>query len=185
MRSARVERETGETWVEVEVKLDGDGGLEGSTGIDFLDHMLDSMSHHGYIGLSVEVSGDEDPHHRTEDVAIVLGKALREAAGEEITRFGDACVPMDEALGSVALDFGGRTYAKVDLPEGEVAGLPVSLFDHFVRSLASSGKATIHLESGGEDTHHVVEAVFKALGISLGQALRESEEVRSTKGVLD
>ncbi len=92
---------------------------------------------------------------------------------------------MDEAIASVALDFGGRAYADVQLPEGEVNGLPVSLFEHFVRSLASSSKSTIHIEATGEDTHHVVEAAFKCLGVALERALRERGSVRSTKGVVD
>lgn len=185
MRRANLGRETGETLVDMEVTLDGEGGLKGSTGIDFLDHVLNSLSLHGSIGLELEVTGDEDPHHRAEDVAIVLGRALREAAGSEIERFGDARVPMDEAVASVVLDFGGRAYNDVELPEGEVNGLPMSLFEHFFRTLASSSRSTIHMEATGEDTHHVVEAAFKCMGVALEEALSTRGDVRSTKGVVD
>lgn len=185
MRRAEEERETDETYVEIEVALDAEGGIEGSSGVPFLDHVLDSLSVHGSLSVDLEVSGDEDPHHRAEDIAIVLGRALRRGAGRRVRRFGDARVPMDEAIATVALDFGGRSYSSARLPEGEVDGLPTSLFEHFVRSLANSAGATIHLEAEGEDTHHVVEAAFKALGLALEEALRESSDVRSTKGVLD
>ncbi|MBS1263102.1 MAG: Imidazoleglycerol-phosphate dehydratase [Methanonatronarchaeales archaeon] len=187
MRSARVERKTEETAVSIEVNIGtgAEGGITGSSGIGFMDHALEAMSHHGSLELEVEVSGDEDPHHRAEDIAIVLGKVLREAAGPEIERFGDARVPMDDAVASVALDFGGRAYADVVLPGGEVNGLPVSLFEHFVRTLASSSRSTIHLEASGMDTHHVVEAAFKCLGVALERALSKRGSVRSTKGVVD
>lgn len=185
MRSAEVERETGETEVTVNLAIGGDGGLEGSSGIRFLDHVLESLTHHGDLALDLAVSGDVDPHHRTEDVAIALGRALREAAGDEIHRFGDARVPMDESLASVALDVSGRSYASVDLPEGDVGELPVTIFEHFLRSLADEAGITLHVETEGEDMHHAVEATFKCLAVALRQALRPREGVRSTKGVLD
>lgn len=185
MRSATLERETGETTVNLELTLDSDEGMEGSSGIRFLDHVLDSFTHHGGMALTLEVSGDVDPHHRAEDVAIVLGRALQEAAGTEIQRFADARIPMDEAIASVALDFSGRSYAAVDLPEGEVNGLPVTLFEHFIRSLADAAGLTLHVEATGDDMHHVVEATFKCLGVTIGHAARERTGVRSTKGVLD
>lgn len=189
MRSAEVVRETLETRVEVRVALGGSGGARVVTGIGFLDHLAETLLY--YAGAEAEARVEErrrtDDHHVAEDLALALGEALREAAGDRVARYGYAVVPMDECLVLAAVDYSGRPGAYVELPftRSEVDGLALENVGHFIASLASTLRATIHvkaLRSG--NNHHLAEAAFKALGMALGQALAPSGRVVSTKGVL-
>ncbi|GBD10665.1 Imidazoleglycerol-phosphate dehydratase [bacterium HR23] len=192
-RTARVVRETGETQVEVSLDLDGQGRWQGETGHGFLDHMLAQLARHSLIDLTVH--GRRDPsgwHHLVEDIGITLGRALNEALGERrgIARFGWALVPMDEALAQVAVDLSGRGHAIVELgAEGEVEGLPTDLLRHMLEAFASEARLTLHARVlEGRNSHHKVEALFKALARALRQALepdpRQGGAVPSTKGTL-
>ena len=195
MRQARVERETTETKVLVDLTLDGIGAHRIATGIGFLDHMLTHVAVHGLFDLEVEATGDMhvDPHHTVEDVALVLGEAFDRALGDRagIVRIGSASVPMDEALASVAVDLSGRPYAvtEVEWAGPTVGGLPVTLMPHFFESLAITARATIHARVPyGRDDHHKAEALFKALGRAMDAATqrdaRRGRSIPSTKGML-
>ncbi len=194
-RTATVRRETRETRVEVTLNVDGTGRAEVSTGIGFLDHMLDSLARHGRFDLAVTAEGDlhVDQHHTAEDVGITLGQALDKALGERraIRRFGDATVPLDEALALVAVDLGGRGWATIDLPFSgpTVGGLSTEMLKHFLQSLAAEGRFSLHARLlAGENDHHRAEATFKALARALDDATRPDPriagEVPSTKGVI-
>ena len=194
-RSASDRRETRETAVSVELALDGGGRYQVSTGIGMLDHVLEQLARHGLFDITIEASGDieRDPHHLVEDVGLVLGQALNEALGERrgITRFGHAVVPLDEALALVAVDLGGRGHASIELNfEREMLGqLPTENIEHFLTALASEGRLNLHVrELAGENDHHRVEAAFKALALSLRQAVtidpRLAGEIPSTKEAL-
>ncbi|MGB9606619.1 MAG: imidazoleglycerol-phosphate dehydratase HisB [Chloroflexia bacterium] len=195
MRSADVQYRTAETEIEVSLQLDGHGEYTVETGLGFLDHLLAQLALHALFDLKVRARGDlkVDPHHTVEDVALALGQALDRALGNRagIVRIAAACVPMDEALAFVAVDLSGRPYARTDVSwNGHAVGdIPVTLFAHFLRSLATTSRATIHawlLE--GEDDHHKAEALFKALGRALDSATRldprRGEAIPSTKRVL-
>jgi imidazoleglycerol-phosphate dehydratase len=194
-RKSSVNRETRETKVCMELDLDGSGRYEVSTGIGMLDHMLEQLSKHGLVDLTVDASGDieRDPHHLVEDVGLVLGQALNQALGERrgITRFGHAIVPMDESLIVVALDLGGRPYSGIDLSfERESIGqLPAENVSHFFEAFAQEGRLNLHVRelSGGND-HHRIEAAFKGLARALSSAARIDEriadQVPSTKDIL-
>ncbi|HYM84352.1 MAG TPA: imidazoleglycerol-phosphate dehydratase HisB [Candidatus Dormibacteraeota bacterium] len=192
-RVASVERRTRETHVLVSVDLDGTGLSDVRTGIGAYDHLLSSFAHHGLIDLRVEATGDleVDEHHTVEDVALVIGQALGEALGDRarIRRFGDAAVPMDDALATVALDVGGRPYAVVELPfRGErMGGLPLQLVEHALEALARASGTTLHVVGRGRNDHHLAEAAFKALGRAM-RAACEPDPRRSgpasTKGTL-
>jgi len=179
----------------VELTLEGSGRYQVSTGIGMLDHMLEQLARHGMFDITVEASGDieRDPHHLVEDVGLVLGQALNEALGERrgITRFGHAIVPLDEALVMVALDLGGRSHAGIQFNfEREMLGqLPTENICHFLSAFASEGRLNLHVrELAGENDHHRVEAAFKALALSLRQAVtidvRAAGEIPSTKQTL-
>ncbi len=192
-RTATVARRTRETTVEVRLALDGTGLAAVETGIGFYDHLLGSLAHHGLLDLEIRAAGDlhVDEHHTVEDVALVLGAALDAALGDRagIRRFGDAQVPMDEALAAAVIDVGGRPYAVIDLPfRGErVGGLPLQLIEHALESLARTARATLHLRGSGRNDHHLAEAAFKALGHSLRQACEVDPRrigTASTKGSL-
>jgi len=194
-RRASVRRETRETTVSVELALDGSGRYEVATGIGMLDHMLEQLARHGLFDITVEASGDieRDPHHLVEDVGLVLGQALNEALGERrgISRFGHAIVPLDEALALVAVDLSGRGHASIQFSfEREMVGqLPTENIHHFLAAFASEGRLNLHVrELAGENDHHRVEAVFKALARALRQAVtidpRLAGEVPSTKETL-
>ena len=192
-RTVTVRRQTRETTVEITIDLDGTGETDVSTGIGFFDHLLGALGHHALIDLAVRAEGDleVDEHHTVEDVALVLGAALAEALGDRagIVRFGDASVPMDEALASAVVDVGGRPYAVIDLPfRGErVGGLPLQLVEHALEAFARTAGATIHLRGAGRNDHHVAEAAFKALGRALRAACEPDARrrgVASTKGSL-
>lgn len=188
-------RETRETRISVRWELDGSGVAQVSTGIGFLDHMLDSLARHGRFDLHVQAEGDlhVDQHHTTEDVAICLGRALAEALGSRagIRRFGHAIVPLDEALALVAVDLSGRGTAVVDATFlGEHIGtFKTEMLPHFLESLALEARMSLHARLlAGRNDHHKAEAVFKALAQSLDDATRLdpriADQVPSTKGSL-
>lgn len=192
-RTAHLRRSTHECTVELELNLDGSGDSQISTGVRFYDHMLASLAKHALIDLRVEATGDVDvdAHHTVEDVAIVLGAAFGEALGNRagIVRFGDARVPMDEALGFAAVDVGGRSCAVVDLPfHGErVGSMAVSLFEHVLDSFCRAAGITAHVSGTGRDDHHLAEAAFKSLGRALRAACERDPRrpgIASTKGSL-
>lgn len=189
-RRASVTRKTRETDISIAVDLDAEGPAEVSTGIGFFDHMLEQISKHGGFELSVNCSGDldVDEHHTVEDVALSLGQALREALGDKrgIGRYGFT-LPMDEAQAQVALDLSGRAYFVWvgEFNRTEVGGLPTELVPHFFRSLADTLGAALHVSVTGENTHHMVEACFKATGRALRDAIaRKGTDLPSTKGTL-
>ena len=197
-RTSRIERETAESKVLVELDLDGTGRTEVSTGVAFYDHMLDALGRHALLDLTVQAQGDldVDAHHTVEDVAIVLGQALREALGDKrgIRRFADATVPLDEALVQCVVDVSGRPYCvHTGEPEGQeyvvIGGSYVgSLTRHVLESISAHASIAIHVRVlSGRDPHHIVEAQFKALARALRDAVahdpRESG-VPSTKGSL-
>jgi imidazoleglycerol-phosphate dehydratase len=190
-RRVTVARTTRETQVTVELDLDGSGVADIATGVGFYDHLLGSFAHHGLFDLTVRAVGDlhVDDHHTVEDVALVLGSAVAEALGERagIERFGDATVPMDEALATAVVDVGGRPYAVIDLPfRGERAGeLTLQLVEHALEAFARTSGVTLHLRGSGRNDHHLAEAAFKALGRALRAAVAPDPRrrgVASTKG---
>ena len=194
-RVGEITRETSETRTEVRWDLDGRGDYDVTTEIGFLDHMLAALARHGRFDLRVRAKGDLhiDEHHTVEDVGITLGQALNQALGDRtgIRRFGDARVPMDDALAEVAIDLSGRGLGVLDLPLlGEaVGGIHGQMVPHFFRSLASEARMTLHATIiRGENDHHRVEAVFKALARALDDATRIDEriagELPTTKGAL-
>jgi imidazoleglycerol-phosphate dehydratase len=193
-RSAAKERKTKETEIRLELDLDG-GEANVSTGVGFLDHMLELLARHGRLGLAVEASGDLETgaHHTTEDVGIVLGQALDEALGDRagIRRYGSALVPMDESLGECAIDISGRPYCAFDaeLPATTIAGFDTDLAEEFFRAVANSGKLTLHLwVRSGTNAHHMIEAAFKAFARALREAVSidpDETGVPSTKGTLN
>ena len=192
-RSVTVSRRTRDTDVTISLDRDGGGRADVATGIGFFDHLLTSFAHHGLFDLEVRASGDleVDEHHTVEDVALVLGGALAAALGDRagIVRFGDASVPMDEALASAVVDVGGRPYAVVDVPfRGQRVGtLPTQLVDHALDAFARSAGVTLHLRASGRNDHHVAEATFKALARALRAAVSPDPRrhgVPSTKGSL-
>ena len=193
-RRATVSRKTKETDIELTLVLDGSGRAEVSTGIGFLDHMLELFAHHGRFDVSVKASGDleVDGHHTVEDIGLALGQALREALGEKrgINRYGSCLLPMDEALALVSLDLSGRPYL---VHTFELAGIRIGDFDgelaaHFFRSLVNQAAMTLHIRLlSGDDPHHIVEAAFKGTARALAQACERhgrDEAVPSTKGTL-
>lgn len=190
-RRATVRRATRETTVELTLDLDGSGAADVATGVGFYDHLLGSLAHHGLLDLRVRATGDleVDDHHTVEDVALVLGSALADALGDRsgIQRFGDATVPMDEALATAVVDVGGRPYAVVELPfRGEGAGtLTLQNVEHALEAFARAAGVTLHLRGSGRNDHHLAEAAFKALGRALRAAVAEDprrQGVASTKG---
>jgi imidazoleglycerol-phosphate dehydratase len=190
-RSATLRRVTRETSVELTLDLDGEGVAEIETGVGFFDHLLGSLAHHGLVDLRIRASGDlhVDDHHTIEDVALVLGAALAEALGDRagVERFGDATVPMDEALATAVVDVGGRPYAVIELPfAGERAGtLTLQNVAHALEAFARAGGITLHVNGTGRTDHHLAEAAFKALGRALRAATAPDPRragLASTKG---
>jgi len=195
-RAASLRRETKETQVSARFAIDGTGVARISTGIGFLDHLLDALARHGRFDIDVEATGDlhVDAHHTAEDVAIVLGRAFAKAVGDAagIVRMGEATVPLDEALVQAVVDISGRPFAAVDLPfAGEMIGrLPTEMVRHVLRSFATEARITLHVRLlAGENDHHRAEAAFKALARALDAATRPDPRIAgvvpSTKGVLD
>jgi imidazoleglycerol-phosphate dehydratase len=194
-RASQVSRQTGETRVEVTLRLDGSGQHQIDTGLPFFDHMLAQVAVHGLFDLVIQARGDLqiDPHHTIEDVGLALGQAFQEALGDRagIVRMASADCPMDESLAWAAVDFSGRPYAVIQCEwhSPNLGGIPISLFPHFLESFASAAKCNLHARiSYGRDDHHQAEALFKAFGRALCAASRfdprRSGSVPSTKGIL-
>ena len=195
MREASVNRSTKETGITVTVNLDGTGQYAVNTGIGFLDHMLEQLSRHSLMDLTVEAKGDLhiDFHHTTEDVGICIGEAVSQALGDRagITRYGSAVIPMDETLSEVALDLSNRPYLiwKVNFSKPKLGEMDTELFKEWFQAFAQSAGATLHVwNKYGENNHHIVESCFKGLARSLRKAVeidpRKADAIPSTKGTL-
>jgi imidazoleglycerol-phosphate dehydratase len=192
-RIGRAERDTGETFVKVDLNLDGSGRAEISTGVGFFDHILHLLAHHSGIDLQVEAKGDTwvDDHHTVEDTGLVLGRAFDSALGDRsnLTRFADASAPLIEALSTAVVDLGGRSHLTCNLgpmPE-KIGTFDTELFPEFLRAFTQYGRFTLHLNCHyGENAHHKVESGVKALAVALreGVAPRPTGSA-STKGVVD
>jgi imidazoleglycerol-phosphate dehydratase len=192
-RTTIVKRETKETNISLELDIDGSGRWEIATGIRMFDHLLAQLAQHGRFNLKLSATGN-DQHHVVEDVALCLGRAFGEALGEKrsIVRMGDATVPMDDALATVAVDISGRGYTVLELPfsDNDMAGFATDLIRHFLESFAIEARLNLHAKVVyGTNDHHKAEALFKALGRALDKATRIDErisgELPSTKGLLE
>ena len=194
-RKARVERNTLETQISVEVNLDGTGQVKMETGLPFLEHMLDQIARHGLIDMDLKAVGDLDidDHHTAEDLGITLGQAVNKAIGDKkgIRRYGHAYVPLDEALSRVVLDFSGRPGLELNIPytRATVGGFDVDLFQEFFQGFVNHAQVTLHIDNlRGTNTHHQIETVFKAFGRALRMAIELDERMAgimpSTKGCL-
>ena len=191
-RTARISRSTGETRVDVTIDLDGTGRTDVSTGVPFFDHMLDQLGRHGRLDLVVRTDGDleVDAHHTVEDTGIALGQALAEALGNKagVERFGDATVPVDEALVRAAVDLSGRPYLvyDADTPVELVGTYETTLSKHFFEALVANARITLHVSKlAGDGSHHIQEAVFKSVGVALRRAVAVTGAgIPSTKGTL-
>ena len=194
-RTARINRKTQETDIAVEVNLDGTGAYEVSTGIGFLDHMIEQFSRHSLIDVTCRIAGDlhVDQHHTTEDSAIAIGQAISEALGNKagIGRYGHAYSPMDETLARVALDISGRPYLvwKAAFSQPRLGEMDTELFGHWFHSIAHAVGITLHIELlYGQNNHHIVEAIYKGFARAMRQAVeldpRKGEAIPSTKGML-
>lgn len=195
MRNAKIERKTKETDIAAEINLDGIGRYSINTSIPFLDHMLSLMCRHGLIDANLKAKGDIeiDYHHTVEDVGIVVGKAIKQALGDMkgISRYGQASIPMDEALASVSLDISGRPFLvyKVEFPKkSKLKDFDPDLIEDFLHALVSNSGITLHVNVHyGRNTHHIIEAIFKALGRALRQAVTIDPKIKglpTTKGKL-
>lgn len=193
-RQTTVERKTKETQLTLEIALDGTGQFKGKIGVPFLEHMLDLLARHGLLDLKITGTGDThvDPHHTVEDLGIVLGKGIAQALGDKagIARFGSAYVPMEETLARCVVDVCGRPflYYKADIEKERIGDYEVELTEDFFRSVAMNAGLTLHVELlYGKNSHHAIEAMFKAFARALRQAIERDPRVRgvpSTKGVL-
>ena len=195
MRKYSVNRKTKETTIEVKVNLDGKGKSDIKTGIGFLDHMLDQISKHSLIDISIKARGDlhVDLHHTTEDSALALGEALNKALGERkgIKRFGQALSAMDETLSRVVVDCSNRSYLvwKVDFTISQLGEMDTELFKEWFQAFSQSSGITLHVENlYGENNHHIIESCFKGLARALREAIsidfKRADEIPSTKGSL-
>ena len=195
MRKATVQRNTHETQITASVNLDGDGSYTVSTGIGFLDHMLEQLARHGLLDIELEAKGDLhiDFHHTTEDTGIVLGEALAKALGDRrgIRRFGEAVIPMDETLSRIVVDASMRPHMvwKVDFARDKLGEMDTELFKEWFQAFAQGAGLTLHVETlYGDNNHHIVESCFKGLARALREAFeidaRKADAVPSTKGTL-
>lgn len=195
MREATISRKTKETDIEIRVNLDGTGTYDVSTGIGFLDHMLEQLSRHSLMDLYVRAKGDLhiDFHHTTEDTGIAIGQAVEKALGDKvgITRYGSSYIPMDETLSRVALDISARPYLiwRVQFTKPKLGDMDTELFKEWFQAFAQAAGITLHVETlYGENNHHMVESCFKGLARALRVAMavdpRAANAVPSTKGVL-
>lgn len=195
VREHRISRTTGETSIDIRLNLDGQGQVEVTTGVPFLDHMVDALGRHGRFDIDLRATGDAamDPHHTVEDTGILVGQSLKAVLGERkgIERYGHAYAPLDEALARVVIDCSGRPFLEynADMPE-VVIGLDfaASLVEEFWRSVAMNAGLTMHIDLlRARNSHHAAEAIFKAAAVALRIAVRQSgprDTVPSTKGVL-
>jgi len=193
-RKSKVSRTTTETDINISLNLDGKGSYKLDTGVPFLDHMLALWSRHGMFDLDIEAQGDTgiDDHHTVEDIGICLGQAISQALGDKtgIRRYGTAFAPMDESLAMVVIDISGRAFTSVDIPmpAQKVGDFDTELVEEFLRALATNAEITLHVRLlQGKNTHHVIEAVFKALGRAINEAVSIDERIEgimSTKGQL-
>ena len=194
-RKARVERNTLETQITVEINLDGTGKASFDTGVPFLEHMMDQIARHGLVDLNIVAKGDLhiDDHHTVEDIGITLGQAFKQALGDKkgIRRYGHAYVPLDEALSRVVIDLSGRPGLSMDVPytRASVGGFDVDLFEEFFHGFVNHSMVTLHIDNlRGVNTHHQIETVFKAFGRALRMAIEMDERMAgitpSTKGAL-
>jgi imidazoleglycerol-phosphate dehydratase len=194
-RKAKIERKTKETDITAEIDLDGTGSYDISTGIGFLDHMLEQLARHGLIDIKLEAKGDLhiDYHHTVEDTGIVLGQALAKALGDKvgITRYADVHLPMDETMTRVAIDVSGRPYLiwKVEFSRPKVGEMDTELFREWFQAFAQNSGITLHIQNlYGENNHHIAETCYKGLARALRQAVsldpRQAGRVPSTKGTL-
>ena len=192
-RRARVERSTNETTVIVSLDLDGSGAATIGTGIGMFDHLLTSFAHHSLIDLEISTTGDlvVDDHHTVEDTMLCLGQAFDDALGDRsgIVRFGDASVPMDEAIARCAVDIGGRPYAVIDITfRGDrIGAMSTQMVEHGLEAFAGAARSTIHLSAAGRNDHHVAEAAFKSLARAIRSAVSmdgRRSGIASTKGTL-
>ncbi|MEO9822484.1 MAG: imidazoleglycerol-phosphate dehydratase HisB [Paracoccaceae bacterium] len=195
MRKASITRTTAETDISVEINLDGTGIYDNQSGVGFFDHMLDQLSRHALIDMTVRCKGDLhiDDHHSVEDVGIALGQALTEAVGEKrgIYRYGSCLLPMDDALVRAALDISGRPFLvwNVDFPTSKIGTFDTELVREFFQAIATHGGLTLHVDAlHGLNSHHIAEAAFKSVARALRQALdvdpRQADSIPSTKGAL-
>ena len=195
MRKATIERTTKETSVSATINLDGDGIYDVDTGIGFLDHMMEQLSRHSLIDLTLKASGDThiDFHHTVEDVGIVVGQAIKDALGDMrgITRYGNAIIPMDETCTHCSIDISGRPYTvfKVNFSRDKLGDMDTELFVEWFRAFAGGAGITLHVENiYGDNNHHIIESSYKALARALRQAIeidpRKSDAIPSTKGMI-
>lgn len=191
-RSASIERNTNETQIKIEVNLDGTGKSTIDTGIAFFDHMLDQIARHGQMDLNIQVKGDleVDEHHTIEDTAIALGEVFYKALGNKlgIERYG-FCLPMDDCLAQVAIDFGGRNWLvwEADFKREMIGKMPTEMFYHFFKSFTDGAKCNLNIKAEGTNEHHKIEAIFKAFAKAIKVAVKRDVEkmfLPSTKGVL-
>jgi len=194
-RSAKIDRKTKETNIELNLNLDGKGLSEIETGIPFINHMLSLMTAHGFMDIQLSAKGDTDVdyHHTVEDIGICLGMAINKALGDKkgICRYGQATVPMDEALANVVIDISNRPFLayRVSLSESKTGSFDVGILNEFFRALVNYSGITMHVDLlSGKDPHHVAESIFKAFGRALDMATRIEKrlegKIPSTKGVL-
>jgi imidazoleglycerol-phosphate dehydratase len=191
-RIAQIKRTTKETDINLEINMDGTGVSEISTGVGFLDHMLTLFSRHGFFDLKLKATGDleVDQHHTVEDVGICLGDAVKKACGDKVSirRFGDCTIPMGESLATVVIDLCDRPFLVFNVPleKDKVGNFDVELVEEFFHAFTSHSGATLHINlSYGSNIHHIIEAIFKALGRALDQATSKDERIKgvlSTKG---
>ena len=195
MRSAQITRSTAETDIQVTIRLDGTGRYENDTGVGFFDHMLDQLSRHSLIDMSITCKGDTyiDDHHSVEDVGIALGQALADALGDKrgINRYGDCHLAMDDTLIRAALDLSGRPYLvwNVDFPTEKIGSFDTELVREFFQAFSTHGGITLHVDRlHGLNSHHIAEAAFKSVARALRVAVesdpRKSDAIPSTKGTL-
>lgn len=195
MRTAQISRQTAETEISVEINLDGTGAYDNQTGVGFFDHMLDQLSRHSLIDMTIRAKGDYhiDDHHTVEDTGIALGQALVQALGDKrgIRRYGECHLPMDDAQVRAALDLSARPFLvwNVDLPTPKIGTFDTELVREFFQALATHGGITLHLDQiHGFNSHHIAEAAFKAVARALRMAVepdpRKADAIPSTKGTL-
>jgi imidazoleglycerol-phosphate dehydratase/histidinol-phosphatase len=191
-RCSRVERNTNETRITVELNLNGSGAAQNQTGIPFFDHMLDQLARHGQLDLSISVQGDldVDEHHTIEDTALALGEAFYQALGNKkgIERYG-FCLPMDDCLAQVAVDFGGRNWLEweAEFKREMIGTMPTEMFFHFFKSFTDTAKCNLNIKAEGNNEHHKIEAIFKAFAKTIRMAVKQdpaSDTLPTTKGVL-